>query len=154
MNKQRLVQEFMTKAGQDTPDKPTIPELEVTALRCRLILEELNEFIHASGVRLDTYTMSQHSAGKVEFKADFVVGAAPADIIEVADALADLLVVVYGAAVAWGISIDSVFGAVHESNMSKFIDGHKREDGKWIKGPSYTPVDLKPVLEAQGWEGA
>jgi predicted HAD superfamily Cof-like phosphohydrolase len=68
------------------------------------------------------------------------------DIIWIADAIGDLLYVVYGCAVAYGIPAQQVFDEVHRSNMSKFIDGHRREDGKWIKGPSYSPPDLRKVL--------
>lgn len=61
--------------------------------------------------------------------------------------LADLLYVVYGCADALGLPIDKIFEAVHVSNMSKLVDGKpvKREDGKVLKGPNYTPPDLSWV---------
>lgn len=43
------------------------------------------------------------------------------------------------------LPIEEVFDEIHRSNMTKFIDGHRREDGKWIKGPSYTPANLEFV---------
>jgi predicted HAD superfamily Cof-like phosphohydrolase len=117
-----MIQDFMRAAKQDTPDFPTVPSQDVQDLRYSLISEELGE--------LD---MAQASE----------------DPVEVADAIADLLVVVLGAAVAWGIDIEPVFEEVHRSNMTKFIDGHKRADGKWIKGPSYSPPEIAPIIQAQ-----
>jgi len=112
----------MAKAGQHLPEAPQLPTKDVYALRCRLIQEELDELYTA----YQAYNM-----------------------VEVADAIADLLYVVLGAACASGIDIEPIFDEVHRSNMSKFIDGHRREDGKWVKGPSYTPANIKPLLEAQ-----
>ena len=59
--------------------------------------------------------------------------------------LADLLYVVYGTALAFGLPLDPAFNRVHESNMSKLVDGKPlyREDGKVLKGPNYQP----PVLD-------
>lgn len=46
------------------------------------------------------------------------------------------------------VSLQMLFDEVHDSNMSKFIDGHRDEStGKWIKGPSYRPADIKSVVE-------
>lgn len=66
----------------------------------------------------------------------------------IAKELADLLYVVYGTAVSYGINIDEIFDAVHKSNMSKLgADGKPiyREDGKALKGPNYkkAEIDLK-----------
>jgi len=119
---QQNVTDFMAKAGQHLPEAPQLPTKDVYALRCRLIQEELDELYTA----YQAYNM-----------------------VEVADAIADLLYVVLGAACASGIDIEPIFDEVHRSNMSKFIDGHRREDGKWVKGPSYTPANIKPLLEAQ-----
>lgn len=135
MNKQYMVREFMQAAGQDTPDEPTQPGKHINILRLKLILEEAREFGEAVGLQFDLIPVYE--------KGELV------DHVKVADAIADLLYVVYGAAVAYGIQIDPVFGEVHRSNMSKFIDGHRREDGKWVKGPSYSPARIKEVLDAQ-----
>lgn len=97
---------------------PKIPPQEVVDLRKKLILEELNEFIEAANNK---------------------------DIIEVADGLADLLYVIYGAACAFGIDLQPVFWEVHRSNMSK-LGGYKREDGKLIKPDTYSRPDIKSVL--------
>ena len=63
--------------------------------------------------------------------------------------LADLLYVVYGTAVSFGIPIDEVFEEVHRSNMSKLVDGKPsyREDGKVLKGPNYKPPQLDHIFK-------
>ena len=53
--------------------------------------------------------------------------------------MADLLYVVYGTAVSYGIDMDPVFREVHRSNMSK-VGGYKRDDGKWVKPATYSPA--------------
>ena len=70
------------------------------------------------------------------------------DLPAVAKELADLLYVVYGTAVSYGIDMVPVFREVHRSNMSK-IGGHKREDGKWVKPPTYSPAAIAPILAEQ-----
>ena len=119
---QNEIMEFMQKAQQDCPVRPSLPSIEVCALRVKLIKEELDELKDAM---------------------------AASDLVEVADAITDILVVTLGTAVAFGIDIEPCWNEVHRSNMSKFIDGHKREDGKWIKGPSYSPANLAPIIKAQ-----
>lgn len=121
---QMKVREFMVMAGQDAPGSPMIPDKLIRRLRLDLIQEELDE---------------------LEFA--FIVG----DAAKVYDAILDLLYVVLGAGVACGMNLKPGFDEVHRSNMSKFIDGHGRTDGKWVKGPSYSPPNLRPILEAQGW---
>lgn len=72
------------------------------------------------------------------------------DVVEVADALADLLYVVLGAAHCYGIPIDEVFNEVHSSNMSKLdADGNPilREDGKILKGPNYFRPNITDIIE-------
>ncbi|MFT3851822.1 MAG: nucleoside triphosphate pyrophosphohydrolase family protein [Ilumatobacteraceae bacterium] len=108
-------------------DVPTldVPD-DVKALRCALIDEEAGEFREA----LD--------AG---------------DIVEVADAIADLLYVVYGAARTFGIPVREVFAEVHRSNMTKLDDNGDpilRPDGKVMKGPNFSPPNLLPILQAAG----
>jgi len=116
---QQKVREFILKAAQECPAVPTAPSRSLHEFRVKLIEEELGELWQAS------------------------------DMNEAADAIGDLLYVVIGTAVAYGIDIAPIFDEIHRSNMSKFIDGYKRDDGKWIKGPSYSPANLKPILEAQ-----
>lgn len=74
------------------------------------------------------------------------------NIVAVADALADLEVVVNGTALSFGIDLDLVLQEVHRSNMSKLgLDGQPvlREDGKVLKGPNYSPPNIKRVLAEQ-----
>lgn len=129
MNKQRLVEEFMLKTGrQSIPSVPSIPDEATRQLRVKLILEEAQEFLDSSESE---------------------------DIIGVADALADLLYVVYGAASAYGIKIDPIFMAVHLANMEKFGEGsYERADGKWMKSPDWKAPDIKSLLVAQGLSDA
>jgi predicted HAD superfamily Cof-like phosphohydrolase len=71
-------------------------------------------------------------------------------MVEVADALTDLLYVVYGAGHAFGIDLDDSFREVHVSNMSKLGEDGKpiyREDGKVMKGPKFKPPALQEVLD-------
>ncbi|MEC4681184.1 MAG: hypothetical protein VST67_10880, partial [Nitrospirota bacterium] len=70
------------------------------------------------------------------------------DLPAMAKELADLLYVVYGTAVSLGIDLEPVFKEVHRSNMSK-VGGYKREDGKWVKPPTYSPASLEDILETQ-----
>ena len=70
------------------------------------------------------------------------------DLAAVAKELADLLYVVYGTAVSFGIDMGPIFQEVHRSNMSK-IGGYKREDGKWVKPPTYSPAAVEPLLAQQ-----
>lgn len=123
MTKQEMLREFHEKFGLSHPDEHTVPDGVDIQLRMNLIEEEAKEFREAS------------EAG---------------DLIGVADAIADLLYVTYGAAVTWGIQIDPVFDEVHRSNMTKvWPDGtiHRREeDGKIIKPPTYSPADIKKSL--------
>jgi predicted HAD superfamily Cof-like phosphohydrolase len=71
------------------------------------------------------------------------------DLPAIAKELADLLYVVYGTAVSYGIDMDPVFREVHRSNMSK-VGGYKREDGKWVKPATYSRAAIAPILAKQG----
>lgn len=117
------VGEFMEAFGQEVKDAPEIPPLEVVDLRYELIAEELEEFSRA---------------------------VAKNDLTGVADALTDLLYVVYGAGHAFGIDLDLTFNIVHDSNMSKLGPDGKpiyRDDGKVMKGPNYVPPDLSIIFK-------
>lgn len=117
-----LVGDFMEAMDQEVLAYPVFPEEHIQKLRLDLIEEELDE-LH--------------------------LGVDNQDIVEVADALTDLLYVVYGAGHAFGIDLDECFQEVHQSNMSKLgEDGRpiKREDGKVLKPDTYFPPDLKSVL--------
>lgn len=73
---------------------------------------------------------------------------ATGDLSAVAKEMADLLYVVYGTAVSYGIDMEAVFHEVHRSNLSK-VGGYKRADGKWVKPATYSPASLEPILDTQ-----
>jgi len=118
---QRMVQEFHHQFEIHVSPTPSIPDEPTQILRKRLIQEEFDELQEAMQEK---------------------------DLPSIAKELADLLYVVYGTAVSLGIDMEPVFQEVHRSNMSK-VGGHKREDGKWVKPPTYSPAKLDSVLAAQ-----
>lgn len=120
-SEQNLVREFHASFDLLISKRPSLPDSSVIALRMNLIREESDELSEA-----------------------FKVG----NITDIAKELADLLYVVYGAAVSCGIDIEPIFKEVHRSNMTK-IGGHKREDGKWVKPPTYSSAQLAPIIAAQ-----
>lgn len=120
LNEQAQVAEFMRRAEQLVPARPMMPSFDVRELRLRLIGEELEEL-----------------AGHFQDN----------NLVKTYDAILDLLVVVIGTACACGLTIGPGWTEVHRSNMTKFIDGHKRIDGKWLKGPSYQPPQLAKIVE-------
>lgn len=81
--------------------------------------------------------------------AEFLEAADRNDFVEMVDALADLLVVTYGAAVEMGVDLEPVFAEVHRSNMSK--NGGLDAGGKILKGPGFTPPDIVGELTRQGY---
>tara|TARA_B100001123_G_scaffold449729_1_gene616335 strand:- start:2257 stop:2628 length:372 start_codon:yes stop_codon:yes gene_type:complete len=117
------VKKFMLTYGQEVKSSPGFPQKKIIQLRCNLIKEELDELSDA-----------------IEKN----------DIIEVADALTDLLYVVYGAGHSWGINLDKCFKEVQRSNMSKLDENGKpiyNEHGKVMKGPNYIKPNLKQFVE-------
>ena len=150
----------MVAAGQAVRETPQKVTREEAILRVRLLMEEVLELAEAAGIDVATTIEKSFLDGlgleegdqltislnmnSLEFS---TVG--EQDLVEIADALTDIQYVNVGAALTWGIPLDHCFDLVQESNMSKFIDGHRDEStGKWIKGPSYKPVDLS-FIKAQ-----
>ena len=116
------VKYFMEIYGQEVKTKSSFPNEKIIQLRYDLIKEELDELSLAIKEK---------------------------DIIEVADALTDLLYVVYGAGHSFGIDLDKCFAEVQRSNMSKLdTDGKPiyNENGKVMKGPNYSKPNLKQFL--------
>jgi predicted HAD superfamily Cof-like phosphohydrolase len=148
MNKiQRQVKEFMLNARQDCPDKATVPDASTRILRARLLLEEVFEYIEASGLEA-VIDGKKIEFDKILFREDDPCGN-PADLVKMVDAIADISYVNYGAAVSCGVDMEPIETEVHRSNISKFIDGYEDTNGKWIKGPSFSPPDIKSYLESQ-----
>jgi predicted HAD superfamily Cof-like phosphohydrolase len=80
---------------------------------------------------------------------EFVAASEQRDLVGIADALADIVYVVYGTALTYGIDLDAVLREVHRSNMSKLgRDGKPliREDGKVLKSERYFPPEIASVL--------
>lgn len=139
---QSKVAEFMHAAQQDVPLKPTMPDQETRILRAKLMLEECMETIKLGlGVIPSAVTKDDKFEGF-----NFHI-AGPGNLLEVADGIGDQLVVVLGTAVACGLDAEGIFNEVHHSNMTKFLaGGYRRDDGKWIKSPLYSPADLGPFI--------
>ena len=113
---------FMKTFGQEVKDKPSFSTDKINKLRLDLIKEELSELTEAMNNK---------------------------DLLEVADALTDILYVTYGAGHAFGINLDKCFEEVQNSNMSKLDDNGKpiyNEHGKVMKGPNYFKPDLKKFI--------
>ena len=116
------VKTFMETFGQEVKNKPSFSTNKINNLRYDLIREELEELKSA-----------------MENK----------DLLEVADALTDILYVTYGAGHAFGIDLDKCFEEVQNSNMSKLGDNGKpiyNESGKVMKGPKYFKPDLSKFV--------
>ena len=132
---QQSVKTWMTKAGQECPDKPTLPSLEVRKLRARLILEEALETIN-KGLAIDVRFDDSLLDPWVEIrKIHFFAAADLPDLIELADGMADLQYVNLGTAVACGIDLEPIFEEVCRSNDSKFWSGSEVD---YLKNPSYS----------------
>ena len=113
---------FMKTFGQEVKSKPSFSTDKINKLRIDLIKEELEEL-----------TEAMHRK----------------DLLEVADALTDILYVTYGAGHSFGIDLDQCFNEVQNSNMSKLgKDGNPiyNESGKVMKGPNYFKPDLKKFI--------
>ena len=116
------VKQFMQTFGQEIKIKASFSDEKTNQLRLNLITEELEELKNA-----------------MESK----------DLLEVADALTDILYVTYGAGHAFGINLDKCFDEVQNSNMSKLGSDGKpiyNESGKVMKGPDYFKPDLSKFL--------
>mgnify|MGYP000255789648 FL=1 len=117
------VKNFMETFGQQVKSSPSFSSEKINDLRYNLIKEELDEFKQA-----------------LENK----------DLLEVADALTDILYVTYGAGHAFGIDLDACFDEVQNSNMSKLgLDGNPifNDQGKVMKGPNYFKPDLSKFIK-------
>ena len=113
---------FMKTFGQEVKTKPSLSSDKINKLRIDLIKEELEELTEAMQKK---------------------------DLLEVADALTDILYVTYGAGHAFGINLDECFNEVQNSNMSKLGKDGKpiyNETGKVMKGPSYFKPDLSKFV--------
>ena len=137
----KRVQAFMQKAGQETPQRVTIPDEATRVLRAKLIVEEALETVRALGVRASARDASLEM-DSLDFEAVGTV-----DMEGVADGCADISVVTIGTLVAFGIDDERLLEEVDRANLRKFGPGaHVREDGKWMKPPDWSPPDIAGVL--------
>ncbi len=139
-NQIQMVREFHEAFGAPTAKYPMICSPERLALRYKLIHEETQEF----GV----------AAGQLVVLANGGTEPDPANMVEMADALMDLLYVTYGTILELGLEevAEKMFARVHASNMSKLgLDGKPllREDGKILKGPNFFKPNLAAYLPAE-----
>jgi len=123
IEEQRLVRDFHERFLRDNRDTPGLPDDAMLELRCRLLEEEAREFTDAAGAR---------------------------DLVEMADALADVLYVILGTANVLGIDLEPVFKEVHRSNMTKQSPG--KAPAKAVKGADWSPPDIRRELLKQGWK--
>jgi len=126
---QNKVREFHKVFGHPVQDAPALIDTRRGVFRANLVDEESGELAEAVMDR---------------------------DLIGIADALGDLLYVVFGAAVEYGINLQPVFNEIHRSNMSKLDENgepvpHPTIPGKIGKSDLYSPPNLEPILEEQGW---
>ena len=113
---------FMKTFGQEVKTEPSFSTDKINKLRIDLIKEELQELTDAMNKK---------------------------DLLEVADALTDILYVTYGAGHAFGIDLDKCFAEVQNSNMSKLDENGKpiyNDVGKVMKGPNYFKPDLSKFV--------
>jgi predicted HAD superfamily Cof-like phosphohydrolase len=118
------VYEFTEANELPRPSTPELPDFATRKLRKKLLREEYNEYLD---------------------------GEDNDDLVEIADALCDILYIVYGTGITYGLPMKELFDEVHRSNMSKLgEDGTpiRREDGKILKGPNYFKPDLASIVDA------
>lgn len=80
---------------------------------------------------------------------EYLKAEADNNLVEVADALGDMLYIIYGTAVSYGIPINEIFDEIHNSNLSKLDENGlpiRREDGKVLKGPNYFKPDISSII--------
>jgi predicted HAD superfamily Cof-like phosphohydrolase len=142
---QQDIAELMKLYDQEVREFPSIPDRVTLLLRARLIFEEAMEFVEAAGCSVPLLDKGIGPYVVIDETS------AP-NLVEMADAIGDTLVVTYGAANALGIQVEPVWDEIQRSNLSKvWPDGaiHKREDGKVIKPSTYSPAAIDGVLAQQ-----
>ena len=119
------VVEFHRVFGLDYNLIPTVPDESTIKLQMSLIEEELEELKDEVESKGEEFSMSK-----------------------TAKELTDLLYVVYGLGARYGVPVDKVFAEVHDSNMSKLVDGKpiRNDDGKVLKGENYFKADVEKVI--------
>lgn len=156
------VEQFHKKFGQLIQPSPTIPEMDERKLRLSLLIEEVEEFAKASGF-YDPISMAIWDKLRTDLNGyKQIADCSTIDIIEAADALADIDYVTAGANLTWGFPAGRIIKEVHDSNMSKLDSNGEpiiRADGKILKGPGYFKPRIAEILaitvcEAEGSDTA
>ena len=140
------VVEFHEAFGALVAWRPAVPPPDRIALRLKLIFEEACELAEACGYET---TSIQNAVGSLLDHGPYRRGEDQIDLVAAADALTDIRYVTDGACLEFGLPAEKLLREVHRSNMSKLgEDGRPilREDGKILKGPNYTPPDLKTII--------
>lgn len=117
------VKEFHETYGAYISEESKLPDSSIRKLRKDLLQEEFDEYMKAEEDN---------------------------DLVEIADALGDMMYIIYGTAISYGIPLDDVFNEIHSSNMSKLGEDGKpirREDGKILKGPKFFRPDIAKFLK-------
>lgn len=174
MHYQEKVKEFMVAFEQECPSRPTVTDEKTRKLRVKLLLEEVLELAEASAVSIKDslgheILLKDLKNGKINLE----INSNTPDIVGVADALADISYVNYGAANAYGIDLQPIEEEVHNSNMTKLFTKEetltlvatnyilkiindkkkcvlvKNLDGKIQKSPSYAPANISTIINSQ-----
>lgn len=117
------ISEMMSGFEQELPLTTDFPDQKTRNLRIKLLMEEFHEYIDAE---MDS------------------------DMVEISDALGDMIVIIIGTALSYGIPLDKIWNEIHKSNMAKIDEDTgkviRRDDGKVIKPESWTPPDIQGIL--------
>jgi predicted HAD superfamily Cof-like phosphohydrolase len=137
------VKQFHEAMGVECPPKPAVADEATRVLRCRLLLEEVLEFISAAGC-----VIVHMGDGRMGIEGMPTAGTP--NLAAMAHELADIHYVTFGADLAFGFPSDKVMAEVHAANMRKLgPDGKvlRRADGKVTKPDGWRPADVAKVLE-------
>ena len=153
---------LMKQFSQQVKESPELPDLHTRLLRARLVFEEAIEFVKGCGCTITMTIAGLNGAEETAVIDDIGVVLDPngkPDLAEYVDGCIDQLVVTYGALNAAGVKAQPAWDEVQRSNMSKawphdgdwnpILKVHKRPDGKFIKSPTYSPADLRRVIDEQ-----
>ncbi len=139
---QQRVEEFMARAGQAVPDKPTLPDAETCLGRARLHLEETLETIEALGFYVYRDNLAKHgfNVGRNWF--------VQPDLTAIIHECCDLQFVATGTLSACGVPDRPFIREVDQANLRKFSgDAHRDANGKWIKPTGFVGPDIAGVLK-------
>lgn len=145
------VADFHAAFGHPVRTVPTVCDGPTRELRVKLILEEVLELAEAAGVRVTVVPTQQGQQGDKWIHGFEVTHTdAEPDLVEMADAIADIDYLAAGSALVFGLPHCEIIEEVQRANMSKLGEDGKpiyRADGKIMKGPNYVPPDIASIVE-------